>query len=64
MMTKEGSTKSVNFMTSWAGVLVLGPCHISYIVKRHYFFKKYSSLVLGKIRQSKYIVMMTNEEST
>ena len=39
MMTKEGSTKILNFMTPGAGVLVLGRGHISYIVKLHYFFK-------------------------
>ena len=33
MMTKEGSTKIVNFMTPGAGVLVLGRGHISHIVK-------------------------------
>ena len=33
MMTKEGSTKIVNFMTPRAGVLVLGRGHISHIVK-------------------------------
>ena len=38
-MTKEGSTKIVNFMTPGAGVLVLGCGHISHIVKLHYFFK-------------------------
>ena len=38
MMTKEGFTKIVNFMTPGAGVLVLGRtvCHM---VKMHYFFK-------------------------
>ena len=30
MMTKEGSTKIVNFMTPGAGVLVLGCGHISH----------------------------------
>ena len=30
MMTKEGSTKIVNFMTPGAGVLVLGRGHISH----------------------------------
>ena len=35
MMTKEGSTKIVNFMTPEAGVLVLGRGHISHIVKLH-----------------------------
>ena len=39
MMTKEGSTKIVNFMTPGAGVLVLGRGLISHIVKMHYFFK-------------------------
>ena len=39
MMTKEGSTKIVTFMTPGAGVLVLGCGHIIHIVKMHYFFK-------------------------
>ena len=39
MMTKEGSTKIVNFMTPGAGVLVLGHGHISHIVKMHYSYK-------------------------
>ena len=39
MMTKEGSTKIVNFMTPGAGVLVLGCGHASQIVKMHYFVK-------------------------
>ena len=38
MMTKEGSTKIVNFMTPGVGVLVLGRGRISHIVKMHYFF--------------------------
>ena len=42
-MTKEGSTKIVNFMTPGAGVLVLGRGHISHIAKsiislKIYFF--------------------------
>ena len=41
MMTKEGSTKIVNFMTTGAGVLVLGRAHISHIVKIHYFFNNF-----------------------
>ena len=36
IMTKEGSTKIVNFMTPRAGVFVLG--RISHIVKMHFFF--------------------------
>ena len=47
MMTKEGSTKIVNFMTPGAGVLVLGRGHISHLMKMHYFFKKSSSLLPG-----------------
>ena len=39
MMTKEGSTKIVTFITPGAGVLVLGCEHISHIVKMHFFFK-------------------------
>ena len=39
VMTKEGSTKIVNFMTPRAGVLALGRGHISHILKMHYFFK-------------------------
>ena len=39
VMTKEGSTKIVTFMTRGAGVFVLGCGHISHIVKMHYFFK-------------------------
>ena len=41
MMTKEGSTKIVNFMTPGLGVLVLGRGHISHRVKMHYFFKNF-----------------------
>ena len=33
MITKEGSTKIVNFMTPGAGVLALGCGHINHIVK-------------------------------
>ena len=43
MMTKEGSTKIVTFMTPGAGVLMLGCDHISHIVKMHYFFKIFFS---------------------
>ena len=35
MMTKEGTTKIVNFMTPRAGVLVLGYDHIRHKVKMH-----------------------------
>ena len=39
MMTKEGSTQIVDFMTSGAGVLVLGRGHKSHTVKMHDFFQ-------------------------
>ena len=38
MMSKEGSTKIVNFMTPEAGILVLGRGHISHIVKINALF--------------------------
>ena len=38
MMSKEGSTKIVNFITPRAGILELGRCQKSLIVKMHYFF--------------------------
>ena len=39
MMSKEASTKIVNFKTPGAGVPMMGCGHISQIVKMHYFFK-------------------------
>ena len=39
MITKEGCTKIVTFLTPGAVVLALGCGHISHIVKMHYFFK-------------------------
>ena len=39
MMTKEGSTKFVNFMTPKAGVLMQRRGHISHTVKMHYIFE-------------------------
>ena len=38
MMTKEGSTKIVIFMTPGAEVFVLGCGHISHMLKMPYFF--------------------------
>ena len=35
MMTKEGSTETVNFMIPGAGVLVLGRGNVSHIVNMH-----------------------------
>ena len=63
MMTKEGSTKIINFMTPGAGVLVLGHGHVSHIVKMHYFFKNLLLYSQAYIRQTKCIVM-TKEGST
>ena len=39
MMTKEGSTKIVNFMTPGVGVPVLGHCHINHVVEMLNLFK-------------------------
>ena len=64
MMTKERSTKIVNFMTPWAGVIALGCGHISHIVKIHYFFKILLLFSQAQIKQTKYIVIMTKEGST
>ena len=44
MMTKKGSTKTVNSMTSGAGVLVLGLGRISHIVKLCFIlFQQYTA---------------------
>ena len=64
MMTKEGSTKIINFMIPGAGVFVLGCGQISHIVTMHYFFKNLLLYTQALIRQTKYIVMMTKEVST
>ena len=54
MMTKEWSTKMVNFMTPGVGVLVLRCGPISYIVKIHvhYFFKNFLLYSQAQIRQT------------
>ena len=36
MMTKEGTTQIVNFMTPEAGVLMLGHAHMSHVVNMYY----------------------------
>ena len=61
MITKERSTKIVNFMTPGAGVLVLGCGHISHIAKVHYFFKIFLPYSQALIRQTNYAVIMTKE---
>ena len=60
MMTKEGSTKMINFMTPGTGVLVLGCGHISHIVKIHFFFKNLSSL-LPVIDQTTYVYSIDDQ---
>ena len=62
MMTKEGATKIVNFMTPMAGVLVLECGHISHMVKMHYFSK--NLYFPAWIRKTKYKIIMTKEGST
>ena len=64
MLTKEWSTKFVNFMTPGGGVLVQRCGHISYIVKMHFFFKNLLLYSQALIRQTKSIVMFTKEGST
>ena len=54
MMTKEGSTKIVNFMTPEAGVLVVECGHISYIMKMHYFFQKLLLYFGGYMKKIQY----------
>ena len=39
MMTKEGSTKIVNFMIPGAGIFALGRGHIRHIVRMYYSYK-------------------------
>ena len=63
MMTKEGSTSIVNFMTPGAGVLVQARGRISHLVKMHYFLKNLLWCMVHSI-QTKCIVMMNKEEST
>ena len=57
-----GSSKFVNIMTPGAAVPVLGRSHNSYMVKMLIFNS--STVLLKKIRQTKFIVMMTKEGST
>lgn len=51
------SAEVVNFMTSRAGVLVLGPGHISHTVKINYFFLNLLFYPQAYIRQTEAIVM-------
>ena len=64
MITKEGSIKIINFMTSGVCVLVLRCVHLSHTVKMHFFFKNLLLYYQAQIRQTKGIVMRTEEGST
>ena len=64
IITKEGFTEIVNFMTPGAGVRVLGCGHLSDIVKMHYFFQNLLLYSQAQVKQAKYIVMITKEGST
>ena len=46
MMTKEGSTKIVTFMTHWAGVLLLGVAILVIIVNMYYLLLYKYAIVL------------------
>ena len=61
MMTKKRSTKIVNFFIPVAGGLVQGYGRISHSVKMHYFFIRLLFFFRALIRQTKYIVIMTNK---
>ena len=64
MMSKEGSSKIVKFMTPREGILVLGCGQISQVVKMHYFFKNLLLFTQAKIRQIESKIIMTKEAST
>ena len=66
MMIKEGSAQIVYFMTPGVRVLALGCGHtcICHIVKMHYSFKNLLPNSQAWFRQTKYIVMMKEEEYT
>ena len=56
MMTKEGSTKIVNFMTPRAGVLMLGHGHLSHYSGHEYVLSStlliYSTLIAFVLRDN------------
>ena len=64
MLTKESSTKIVNFMTPGEDFLLLERGHTSHIVKMHYYFKKLLLYSQAYFRQTKSVVMMIKERST
>ena len=64
MMTKEKSTRIVNFVSPRAGVLLLGCGHMSYSEKRIIRLKFFFLYSQAQIRQTNHIVIMTREGST
>ena len=58
-MTKEESTKVVNFMTPWIWVVLLRCGHIGHLVKLHFFFS--SCKHWGMDQTNFYMVMKTKE---
>ena len=65
IITKEGSTQIVNFMTIWVWILVLGCGYIiRFIVKMHYFFKMLLLYTQAQNSQTASKVMMMKEGST
>ena len=63
IMTKEGSTHIMNFMTPGQLFLQNGFGHVSLIVKIHYFLKNLYIYSQAKASKTMYIVMVTNEGS-
>ena len=64
MRTKERFTIIVNYMTPGVGVLLQARDHVSHMVKMHYFFKNLLLYFQAQIRQTKGIVMMSEERYT
>ena len=63
-MTKERSTKIINFMNPWPGFFLLGHGHISHIVKLEYFLWNLLLYSGAWFRQTKCVVIMTKKGST
>ena len=58
MVSEEGCSKIVNFLTPGVGVLVLRCGHISNIVKINYFYENLLFYSQAQIRQTEGIVMI------
>ena len=61
MVSQEGYTKIVNFLTPRAGIIVLGRGHVSDIVKIHFFYTNLLLYSQAQIRQTEDIVRMSKE---